>query len=230
MKMAGWHGVGTSRWVPKDLPRELTFHSGRGATVLRLFDGGRRVPGRYHRFAPGDGDPQFLNDSTSLRCAVASSWGAGRPMKGDRAAIEVVRVNARGSVDPCWGTVVDCAAECSCLAIHRPRPHAGDPAKRGCRPRSVVYEPFGILQLEALASGTPVVAGQFGSSDFLDLSEVLAGWIVPDPHDVSALKTAVEDVFSDLGSASEKALGVRPGSTTGSLRVFGSEPSSRLSV
>ena len=163
------------------------------------------------RFAPGDGDPGVLERlAIPPDARVGLFLGAGRPMKGDRAAAEVVRstpdarwifVGAQSSTVPRNAHVLPSIARDLMPGILRSVDVVLAPS---------VYEPFGILQLEALASGTPVVAGRFGGSDFLDLSEALAGWIVPDPRDVSALKAAVDDVFSDVGSASEKALGVRP--------------------
>jgi glycosyltransferase involved in cell wall biosynthesis len=163
------------------------------------------------RFAPGDGDPGVLERlAIPPGARVGLFLGAGRPMKGDRAAISVVRstpdarwiiVGAQPSTVPKNAQVLPSIARDLMPRILRSVDVVLAPS---------VYEPFGILQLEALASGTPVVAGRFGGSDFLDLSEALAGWIVPDPRDATALKAAVDDVFSNLRSASERALGVRP--------------------
>jgi glycosyltransferase involved in cell wall biosynthesis len=66
-----------------------------------------------------------------------------------------------------------------------------------------LYEGFGLTALEAMASGTPVVAANTSS-----LPEVVgdAAWLV-DPADPAAIAAAIAGLFADAGLAAE--LGAR---------------------
>ena len=57
------------------------------------------------------------------------------------------------------------------------------------------YEPFGLVAIEAMACGTPVVASAVGGLKFTVISEE-TGLLVP-PHDVSKFADAIERILTD---------------------------------
>jgi D-inositol-3-phosphate glycosyltransferase len=57
------------------------------------------------------------------------------------------------------------------------------------------YEPFGLVAIEAMACGTPVVASAVGGLKFTVISEE-TGLLVP-PHDVAKFAHAIERIFTD---------------------------------
>ncbi len=57
------------------------------------------------------------------------------------------------------------------------------------------YEPFGLVAIEAMACGTPVVASDVGGLKFTVLSGE-TGWLVP-PQNVEAFAVAIDRVLSD---------------------------------
>jgi D-inositol-3-phosphate glycosyltransferase len=57
------------------------------------------------------------------------------------------------------------------------------------------YEPFGLVAIEAMACGTPVVASAVGGLKFTVISEE-TGLLVP-PHDVSKFANAIERILTD---------------------------------
>jgi D-inositol-3-phosphate glycosyltransferase len=57
------------------------------------------------------------------------------------------------------------------------------------------YEPFGLVAIEAMACGTPVVASAVGGLKFTVISEE-TGLLVP-PHDVSKFAQAIERILTD---------------------------------
>ncbi len=57
------------------------------------------------------------------------------------------------------------------------------------------YEPFGLVAIEAMACGTPVVASAVGGLKFTVISEE-TGLLVP-PHDVNAFADAIERILTD---------------------------------
>jgi D-inositol-3-phosphate glycosyltransferase len=57
------------------------------------------------------------------------------------------------------------------------------------------YEPFGLVAIEAMACGTPVVASAVGGLQFTVISEQ-TGLLVP-PHDVSGFAHAIERILTD---------------------------------
>ncbi|BAT53293.1 putative glycosyl transferase [Nostoc sp. NIES-3756] len=66
------------------------------------------------------------------------------------------------------------------------------------------YEPFGLVAIESMASGTPVVASDVGGLQFTVISEK-TGLLVP-PKDVAAFKTAIDRIL--LNPAWRDELGV----------------------
>ncbi|MFK0732750.1 MAG: glycosyltransferase family 4 protein [Gloeotrichia echinulata GP01] len=70
------------------------------------------------------------------------------------------------------------------------------------------YEPFGLVAIEAMASGTPVVASDVGGLQFTVVSEK-TGLLVP-PKDVAAFSHAIDRILSnpqwrdELGEAARK--------------------------
>jgi D-inositol-3-phosphate glycosyltransferase len=57
------------------------------------------------------------------------------------------------------------------------------------------YEPFGLVAIEAMACGTPVVASDVGGLKFTVISEE-TGLLVP-PHDVAKFARAIERILTD---------------------------------
>jgi D-inositol-3-phosphate glycosyltransferase len=57
------------------------------------------------------------------------------------------------------------------------------------------YEPFGLVAIEAMACGTPVVASAVGGLNFTVLPEE-TGLLVP-PHDVNAFAASIDRILSD---------------------------------
>ena len=57
------------------------------------------------------------------------------------------------------------------------------------------YEPFGLVAIEAMACGTPVVASAVGGLKFTVISEE-TGLLVP-PHDISGFAGAIERILTD---------------------------------
>ena len=57
------------------------------------------------------------------------------------------------------------------------------------------YEPFGLVAIEAMACGTPVVASAVGGLKFTVISEE-TGLLVP-PHDVAKFARAIERILTD---------------------------------
>ncbi len=57
------------------------------------------------------------------------------------------------------------------------------------------YEPFGLVAIEAMACGTPVVASAVGGLNFTVISEE-TGLLVP-PHDVAKFAQAIERILTD---------------------------------
>jgi D-inositol-3-phosphate glycosyltransferase len=57
------------------------------------------------------------------------------------------------------------------------------------------YEPFGLVAIEAMACGTPVVASAVGGLKFTVISEE-TGLLVP-PHDVAKFAQAIERILTD---------------------------------
>jgi D-inositol-3-phosphate glycosyltransferase len=57
------------------------------------------------------------------------------------------------------------------------------------------YEPFGLVAIEAMACGTPVVASAVGGLKFTVISEE-TGLLVP-PHDVGEFASAIERILTD---------------------------------
>jgi D-inositol-3-phosphate glycosyltransferase len=57
------------------------------------------------------------------------------------------------------------------------------------------YEPFGLVAIEAMACGTPVVASAVGGLKFTVISEE-TGLLVP-PHDVTEFARAIERILTD---------------------------------
>jgi glycosyltransferase involved in cell wall biosynthesis len=57
------------------------------------------------------------------------------------------------------------------------------------------YEPFGLVAIEAMACGTPVVASDVGGLKFSVVSEE-TGLLVP-PQDTAAFAGAIERILSD---------------------------------
>ncbi|YAF98596.1 MAG: glycosyltransferase family 4 protein [Nodularia sp. CChRGM 3473] len=70
------------------------------------------------------------------------------------------------------------------------------------------YEPFGLVAIEAMASGTPVVASDVGGLQFTVVPEV-TGLLAP-PQDVAAFATAIDRILlnpqwrDELGKAGRK--------------------------
>lgn len=70
------------------------------------------------------------------------------------------------------------------------------------------YEPFGLVAIEAMASGTPVVASDVGGLQFTVISEK-TGLLVP-PKDVTAFNVAIDRILmnpewrDELGTAARK--------------------------
>ncbi|BAZ28899.1 group 1 glycosyl transferase [Cylindrospermum sp. NIES-4074] len=70
------------------------------------------------------------------------------------------------------------------------------------------YEPFGLVAIEAMASGTPVVASDVGGLQFTVVNEK-TGLLVP-PKDVAAFRNAIDRILSnpqwrdELGRAGRK--------------------------
>lgn len=57
------------------------------------------------------------------------------------------------------------------------------------------YEPFGLVAIEAMACGTPVVASNVGGLKFTVIPEE-TGLLVP-PHDTAAFATAIDRILTD---------------------------------
>ncbi len=57
------------------------------------------------------------------------------------------------------------------------------------------YEPFGLVAIEAMACGTPVIASNVGGLKFTVIPEE-TGLLVP-PHDVAGFATAIDRILSD---------------------------------
>jgi D-inositol-3-phosphate glycosyltransferase len=57
------------------------------------------------------------------------------------------------------------------------------------------YEPFGLVAIEAMACGTPVVASAVGGLKFTVISEETG--LLVSPHDVSAFAHAIERILTD---------------------------------
>ncbi|MBD2386755.1 glycosyltransferase family 4 protein [Cylindrospermum sp. FACHB-282] len=72
------------------------------------------------------------------------------------------------------------------------------------------YEPFGLVAIEAMASGTPVVASDVGGLQFTVVHEK-TGLLVP-PQDVAAFSTAIDRILinpewlNELGKAGRKCV------------------------
>jgi len=70
------------------------------------------------------------------------------------------------------------------------------------------YEPFGLVAIEAMASGTPVIASDVGGLQFTVIHQE-TGLLVP-PRDVTSLSNAIDIILSDpelrlkLGKAGQK--------------------------
>ncbi|EGJ32938.1 MULTISPECIES: glycosyltransferase [Moorena] len=69
------------------------------------------------------------------------------------------------------------------------------------------YEPFGLVAIEAMASGTPVVASDVGGLQFTVVSEE-TGLLAP-PKDASAFAAAIDRILSDHDWKNQLGLGAR---------------------
>jgi glycosyltransferase involved in cell wall biosynthesis len=166
-------GVDLDRFSP-DGPRSAPWTPG----AWRLLSIGRLVPRKGVETAiealadlpeaelvVAGGDPPAAGGSLDARRLVAAARAAGVDD----------RVHLVGRVEPAGGAALMRAAD---LVVAVPW-----------------YEPFGIVPLEAMACGTPVVASAVGG--MLDTVRPGAtGWHVP-PRDPAAVAAAVRDAMSD---------------------------------
>ena len=128
-------------------------------------------------------------------------------MKGQDVAFEVMR----RLPDVHWLVVGQCNSPSNATVID-----SIEPARMPALLRSVDvllmpsrYEPFGILGAEALASGTPVVIGPSGLSEWLAAGAEPYRWSLPSVEDPGEVTRAVEQAVGDLHGGRTEAMRVR---------------------
>jgi len=157
-------------------------------------------PVEVDEFRPGNLDTALMaRIGVERGRPVALFVGANRPMKGPVTAARV----ARRMTDLTWIVVGRPSARLDFGTSRVIWLDAIPRAEMAPLLRSVdvvltpgVYEPFGILAAEALASGTPIVTGPSGLADLV-LRGAGRRFVVPDPEDVVALQRATAAAVED---------------------------------
>ncbi|HEV2033401.1 MAG TPA: glycosyltransferase family 4 protein [Candidatus Dormibacteraeota bacterium] len=160
-------------------------------------------------FSPGAADRELLSGlGVTIDRPVGLFVGAGQAVKGEAAAIEVIRQFPTVA----WLAIGDVESALKSIPWVRliRRVEAGQmPALL----RSVtfvlitsLYESFCLLQAEALACGTPVIAGPTGAAELFAAKGAVKGQQVADPRDVAGFVAALRSMLSDLPAARQAAL------------------------
>lgn len=160
-------------------------------------------------FSPGAADQELLSRlGATTDGPIGLFVGAGVAMKGEAAAIGVMRQFPM--VD--WLAIGGDESPMKSVPWVRLIPRV-DPGQMPALLRSVtfvlvtsLYEPFGILQAEALACGTPVIAGPTGAGELFAAVGAMKALQVSDPRDVEGFVAALRLLLSDLPAAQQAAL------------------------